>query len=265
MRVKLTIAYEGTRYSGWQSQKNGISVQQCVEDALATFLPTGIRLFSSSRTDTGVHALGMVAHADVSDSELRMPFAKLPLALNAHLPEDIRIVSAKRVPSSFHARFDALGKQYRYQVWNHFAANPMLRRQVWLVHKSLNFDTMRNASRQFLGKHDFAGFAGTRNYKPKSTVRTVSRCDILRKGPLITFVIEADGFLYKMCRAIVGTLVQIGLGKIEASEIPEMIAKRDRRLAGMTAPAHGLALWRVYYRTSSAKSKCSRSNERRIG
>lgn len=247
MKVRLTIAYEGTGYSGWQLQKNGESVQQRIEEAFAHLVPDPVRIHSSSRTDAGVHAIGMVAHAEISQAELRMPIAKLPLALNAHLPEDIRIVGVKRVASKFHARFDAAGKQYRYYVWNHFAANPILRRHAWLVHKTLDIHAMRRAASYLLGKNDFASFAGTRDYKMESTVRTLSRCDVKKSGFLITFVIEADGFLYKMCRGIAGTLVQIGHGKFAPEDIVGILASKDRRVAGMTAPAHGLVLWKVFY------------------
>lgn len=247
MKVRLTIAYEGTGYAGWQFQKNAVSVQQRIEEALAHLLPDEVRLYSSSRTDTGVHAVGMVAHLEISQAELRMPIAKLQLALNAHLPDDIRVVAAKRAPSTFHARFDATGKQYRYYVWNHFTSNPMLRRHAWLVHNPLNIDAMRHGARYLLGKNDFVSFAGTRDYKMESTVRRLSRCDVKRSGLQITFVIEADGFLYKMCRGIVGTLVQIGQGKFAPEDIEWMLARKDRRAAGMTAPAHGLVLWKVFY------------------
>lgn len=247
IKIRLTIAYDGARYAGWQVQTTGVGVQQRIEEALAKLFSGNPRLHSSSRTDAGVHALGMVAHFEVARAEFKMPMAKLPLALNAHLPEDIRIMSASRCSADFHARFDATGKQYRYFVWNHHAVNPLLRRQVWLVTRKLDVGSMRSAARQFLGKHDFQSFAGTRSYKMESTVRTVTRCEIRRRGPLLTFIIEGDGFLYKMCRGMVGTLVQIGLGKFQAEEIPKMLARKDRRVAGMTAPAHGLVLWKVFY------------------
>ncbi|MBI4662686.1 MAG: tRNA pseudouridine(38-40) synthase TruA [Verrucomicrobia bacterium] len=250
MRFKLTIAYDGTNYAGWQVQKTGLGVQQRVEEALQKIFADARQVHSSSRTDTGVHALGMVAHVEIPDSEFKMPVAKLPLALNAHLPEDIRVLAAARCRSDFHARFDAAGKQYRYFVWNHCAMNPLLRHQAWLVHQPLNLGAMRAAARLLLGKHDFTSFAGTRNcklYKMESAVRTVTRCDIRRAGPLLTFTIEGDGFLYKMCRGFVGTLVQVGQGKFSPNDIKQMLARKDRRAGGMTAPAHGLVLWKVLY------------------
>lgn len=247
LKFKLTIAYDGTNYAGWQVQKSGVGVQQRVEEALAKLFPGVGRIHSSSRTDTGVHALGMVAHVEIPRAQFKMPVAKLALALNAHLPGDIRVMSARRCPMEFHARFDAKGKQYRYFVWNHPSMNPLLRHQAWQVPRKLNLMAMRSAARLFPGTHDFKSFAATRNYETDSTVRTVRRCDIKRSGSLLTFIIEGDGFLYKMCRGIVGTLVQVGQGKIAAADIKRILDSKDRRVAGMTAPAQGLVLWKVFY------------------
>lgn len=247
LKFKLTIAYDGTEYEGWQVQKIGTGVQEKVEAALAKLFPSRPRVHSSSRTDTGVHALGMVAHFEIPRAERRMSARKLALALNAWLPEDIRVLAAACAPRSFHARFNAEGKQYRYFVWNHAAMNPLLRHTTWHVPRLLDLHAMRAAAPFFVGKHDFQSFAANPGYAKESTVRTLTRCDLTRRGPLLTFVIEGDGFLYKMCRGIVGTLVQVGMGKFPADEVRRMLAKRDRRAAGMTAPAHGLVLWKVFY------------------
>ena len=255
LKFKLTITYDGTAYKGWQVQKTGTGVQAKVEAALAKLFPSKPRVHSSSRTDTGVHALGMVAHFEVPRAEFKMPVRKLPLALNAGLPEDIRVLSATRAPAKFHARFDATGKQYRYFVWNHPAMNPLLRHTAWHVKQKLDLSTMRTAASRFVGRHDFKSFAGTRNYEMETTVRTLARCDIKKSGLLLTFVIEGDGFLYKMCRGIVGTLVQVGQGKIAPSDIKRILARRDRRVAGMTAPAHGLVLWKVFYLSKAQSPK----------
>ncbi len=253
LKYKLTIAYDGAAYEGWQVQKTGTGVQEKVEAALAKLFSGKPRLHSSSRTDTGVHALGMVAHFEAPRAECRMPPRKLALALNAWLPADIRVVSASRAPQTFHARFDARGKQYRYFVWNHSAMNPLLRHTAWHVPRPLDLPAMRTGTKFFVGKHDFKSFAGNRNYEMESTVRTLWRCDVKKNGPLLTFMIEGDGFLYKMCRGIVGTLVQAGLGKFPADEIKRMLAQKDRRVAGMTAPAHGLGLWKVFYKRQKAE------------
>jgi tRNA pseudouridine38-40 synthase len=243
----LTIAYDGAAYAGWQAQKTGVGVQQRVEEALSKIFPGAGRLNGSSRTDTGVHALAMVAHVDVPDAECQMPAAKVVLAVNAYLPRDVRVMAASRCRADFHARFDATGKQYRYFVWVGAAMNPLLRHLAWHVCRPLDLAAMRRAAKFFQGRHDFKSLAGTRSYEMSSTVRTLTRCDLRRKGPLLTFLIEGDGFLYKMCRGIVGTLVQVGQGKIAPGAVKEILDKKDRRAAGMTAPAHGLILWKVFY------------------
>jgi tRNA pseudouridine38-40 synthase len=253
IKFKLVIAYDGAAYQGWQWQKIGLGVQQRVEESLAKYFASAPRVHSSSRTDTGVHALGMVAHFEVPREEFKMPVARLAIALNAFLPDDIRVLSAVRAPAKFHARFNATGKQYRYAVWNHHAMNPLLQGRAWHVPRALDYAAMRAAAKLFVGKHDFKSFAGTRPYEMESNVRTLTRCDFKKSGQQITFIIEGDGFLYKMCRGIVGTIVQIGLGKFPADEVKAMLVKADRRVAGMTAPAHGLVLWKVYYQKGKMK------------
>jgi tRNA pseudouridine38-40 synthase len=247
LKFKLVIAYDGSGYEGWQAQKIGTGVQQIVETALAKLFPSAPRLHSSSRTDTGVHALGMVAHFEIPRAEFKMNIGRLALAINAWLPEDVRVVSAACAKEKFHARFDAGGKQYRYFVWNHAAMNPLLRKTAWHVPRKLDLKAMRAAAKLFVGRRDFKSFAGTQNYEMKTTVRRLTRCDVKKSGAQFTFIIEGDGFLHKMCRGIVGTIVQAGLGKFPPGEVRTMLAKADRRVAGMTAPAHGLVLWKVFY------------------
>jgi tRNA pseudouridine38-40 synthase len=243
----LIVAYDGTQYQGWQVQKIGTGVQEKLEEALAKLSPDNPRVHSSSRTDTGVHALAMVVHVELPRSHFKMSARKLALALNAWLPEDIRVLSAARAHKDFHARFDATGKQYRYFIWNHPAMNPLLRRTAWHVPRRLDLKALRAAAPFFVGQHDFQAFTSNPGYARKSTIRTLTRCDIKRSGSLLTVIIEGDGFLYKMCRGIIGTLVQAGLGKFPVEEIKRMLERKDRRLAGMTAPAHGLVLWKVFY------------------
>jgi tRNA pseudouridine38-40 synthase len=256
-KFRLTIAYDGTAYQGWQLQTIGTGVQEKLEGALAKLFPSKPRVHSSSRTDTGVHALGMVVHFSVPEAEVRAEPGKLLLAVNAHLPADIRVLSASRARPGFHARFDASGKEYRYLAWNHAAMNPLLRSQAWHVKRALHLEAMRDAARHFVGTHDFRSFRANPAYDTDSTVRTLSKVEIKRSGPLLTFIIRGDGFLYKMCRGIVGTLVQVGEGKIDAEVIREIMAGKDRRLAGMTAPACGLVLWKVFY----GKRRSERSDE----
>jgi len=250
-KFKLVIAYDGAGYEGWQIQKIGVGVQQKIEEVLARLFPSRPRVHGSSRTDTGVHARGMAAHFEVPRSEARFSPAKLLLALNAWLPEEIRVMAAAHAPAGFHARFSATAKEYRYQVWNHPAMNPLLRSQAWHVPRpNLDLVRMRAAAKLFVGRHDFRSFTANPGYERKNTVRTLTRCQIRRSGPLLTFLIEGDGFLYKMCRGIVGTLVQVGQGKIAAPDIRQILAHRDRRVAGMTGPACGLVLWKVFYKKS---------------
>src|SRR4051812_12197245 len=189
----------------------------------------------------------MAAHVEIPRSKLKVPIAKLSLALNSKLPDSVRVMAAQKVDASFQARFDAKGKQYRYFVYNHPAMDPLRRSQAWHIPQKLNLKEMRAATRHFLGKRDFAAFANNRNYEMETTVRTLTRCDLRKSGPFLTFIIEGDGFLYKMCRGIVGTVIQVGQGKFAAADIPKMLETRDRRMAGMTAPAHGLVLWKVFY------------------
>lgn len=247
VRIRLAVAYDGTGYVGWQLQPEGISVQLRLEEALGRLFTPAPRVCSSSRTDTGVHALGMSVHFDVPRAQWRMDARKLILAANAWLPPDVRVMDAAVARPDFHARFDARGKQYRYTVWNGSAENPLLRTQAWHFPKPLDLAAMRRAAAQLVGRHDFRAFSATPGYHRSNTVRNVTRCQIQRSGPRLTFVIEADGFLYKMCRGIVGTLVQVGVHRFDPDAILPMIEARDRRVAGMTAPPQGLVLWKVYY------------------
>ena len=247
LRFKLTIAYDGTRYFGWQVQKGRMTVQQRVEEALRELFPSVKRVHSSSRTDTGVHALGMVAHVDIPEAECRMDARKLLLAVNSFLPVDVRIVAARRVPEDFHARFDAKGKRYFYLIWNHAAMNPLLHNRAWHVKVPLNLERMQKAAKLFVGRKDFKSFASTREYEMESTVRRLTRCDVRKEGYTWKITIEGAGVLYKMCRGIVGTLVRVGQGELTQTEIRQIFRERDRSVAGMNAPACGLTLWRVFY------------------
>lgn len=247
LKFKLTIAFDGTAYHGWQSQRSGKGVQDAVEASLATLFGCRLEVTSSSRTDAGVHALGMVTHFEIAKDRMKMPVRHLPLAINALLPDDIRIMAAARKPAAFHARFDASGKQYRYRVWNHVAMNPLLRNHAWHVARPLDLTAMRQAAALLVGRHDFRSFTSNRGAVLEDSVRTVTRCEIRRSGAKLTFIIEGSGFLYKMCRCIVGTLVQVGEGRYMAADVAAMLLKTDRRRSGMNAPAHGLVLWKVFY------------------
>jgi tRNA pseudouridine38-40 synthase len=248
LKIKLTIAYDGSAYQGWQAQRSGAGVQQVVEAALARLFGGKPELVSSSRTDAGVHAMGMVAHFVVAKQDFRMTTMSLPIAINACLPHDVRVLTAVRKPLSFHARFDASGKQYRYRVWNHAVMNPLLRSQAWHVPRTLDLAAMTAAAELLVGRHDFRAFTSNRGGELGDAVRTLTRCGIRKRGDELLFIIEGGGFLYKMCRAIVGTLVQVGEGRFPPGEVKEMLAGGDRRKVGVNAPAHGLVLWKVFYR-----------------
>lgn len=254
IRFRLTIAYDGTNYAGWQFQQSGLAVQQCVQEALRKLFPGLIGVQGCSRTDAGVHALALEAHADVPKKEFRIPLKKLLLAINAHLPEDIRILKVSRCPQTFHAQYSTVGKQYRYMVWNHPGMNPLLLGRAWHVGKHLDLQKMKQAADYLIGKQDFRSFAANHDQFIENTIRTLYLCKIQKSGPLLTFIIEGDGFLYKMCRGIVGTLVQVGLGRFQSEDVRTMLKKKDREATGMSAPAHGLTLWKVFYK--KPKSFC---------
>lgn len=243
-RIKLVISFDGTAYCGWKSQRSGCGVEDHVRKALAKIVPNASPLESSSRTDSGVHARALVAHFD---SE-RADAARLALALNALLPPDIRIVSATRVGENFHARFGAVEKEYRYHIWNAPATNPLRLHDVWHVPQRLDLAAMNRAAEYFIGRHDFTAFTSKRDGTLGDPFRTVTRCSVARSGGLVTIRVVASGFLYKMCRAITGTLVAAGRENISPEEIPRLISAKNRRATPMNAPAHGLVLWAVRYR-----------------
>lgn len=247
-KIQITLAFDGSAYHGWQSQRSGRGVQDAVQAALGKLLGRPVAVVGSSRTDAGVHARGLVAHVEMDAETPRIPLRHLPLSINALLPDDIRVISAMRKPASFHARFDASGKQYRYRVWNHPAMNPLLRSQAWHVPRPLDLAAMREAAAMLVGRHDFRAFTSNRGDLLEDGVRTLTCCEIRRKGAEITFLIEGSGFLYKMCRCIAGTLVQTGEGRFAPADVGRMLDGRDRKKAGMNAPAHGLVLWKVYYK-----------------
>lgn len=262
-RYRLTIAFDGANYQGWQSQKIGTGVQELIESALSRLFPGRPTVHGSSRTDAGVHALGLVAHFDAHWPEGKFTARKLLLAINAWLPEDIRVLDVRLADPAFHARFDAVGKEYRYFVWNHPIANPLLRHQAWHVQRKLNYSAMTIAARHFVGRKDFRSFRANPDYDTPATTRTITRCCVRKSGPLMTFILEGDGFLYKMCRGIVGTLVQVGEGRFPPDAIESILANQDRQTAGVTAPAHGLVLWKVLYREDAKSTPQQLSTGRR--
>lgn len=246
---KLLIAYDGSQFFGWQRQAEARTVQATLEDAIANI--TGdrvVRLLASSRTDTGVHALGQCA--TFRSRSWKAPAANLPLAINTQLPPDVVVRAASEVPMSFNPIRNARGKRYRYSIYSSRVNNPLVRQQAWWVKRRLDVHAMRTAAAELLGKHDFASFQ-TKGSPRQSTVRTVTAIDISSSsymdGHSVSIEIEADGFLYNMVRNVVGTLVLAGLNHKSISWVGEVLKARDRRHAGPTAPAHGLCLLEIYF------------------
>ncbi len=241
---KLTIEYDGSAYLGWQRQKDPNTIQGTIERALHTLTGRHVTLSGSGRTDSGVHALGQAASFR---SNTHLSPEDIHRALNAILPDDIVILSCHEMPEGFHARFDVTSKCYRYCLLNRSLPSAVGRQYTWHIRKPLDVDAMREALRHIIGTHSFKAFEGAGSPRSDS-VRQVYRAEIIsRKGGRLDFEIEGSGFLRHMVRNIVGTLVDIGLGKITADDLAKIRDTQDRGKAGITAPAHGLFLVRVNY------------------
>ncbi|GMQ80427.1 MAG: tRNA pseudouridine(38-40) synthase TruA [Planctomycetia bacterium] len=246
--LKITLSYDGTDYSGWQVQPGARTVQAAVEAALQQVTGARVRVAASGRTDAGVHALGQVVSLA---TESRLAGGTLERACNATLPRDIAVHAVEEAPGDFHARRDAVQKRYEYRIHNHPVADVFRRRYTWHVAAPLDVDAMARAAQGLTGEHDFCGFEAT-GAPRKTTVRTVRELTVGQgRGAAedeIRIAIQANGFLYKMVRNIVGTLVEVGRGARAESWPIEVLAGRDRRRGGPTAPAQGLFLVRVEYR-----------------
>lgn len=242
--IAFTLAYLGTAYHGWQYQENAISVQQVLQDAMAQCMGQKVTLSGCGRTDAGVHAQIYVANAHVATG---IPLDKLPLAINAYLPPDISIYKATEVPQGFDARFSCQSKEYSYQIHNSRLRNPFYHNRAYFCPSPLDYEAMAAGAPYFEGKQDFAAVRSLGSTPLRSTVRTVYHCRTRRQGDLITISVCADGFLYNMARAIAGTLIYCGLGKIEPQALPGILRSGDRELAGPTAPACGLYMTDLHY------------------
>lgn len=242
-RVKLTVAYDGTNYCGWQVQPNGITVQEALNQCLSEFSGENIETIGASRTDAGVHALGNVA---VFDTEMRMPGDKFSFALNQRLPEDIRIQKSEEVDADFHPRYVKSQKTYEYRILNCRFPIPTERFYSHFTYIPLDVDKMKEAASYLIGEHDFKSFCGT-GAQVKTTVRTVKEIQIEKSGDRITIRITGEGFLYNMVRIIAGTLMDIGGGLYPPEKMKEILEAKDRKKAGPTAPARGLTLMKIQY------------------
>lgn len=249
-RIKLIVEYDGTAYSGWQRQLNGPSVQQHIEEALARLTGAPVSVTGSSRTDAGVHALGLCAHFDTA---ARIPADKVCFALNTMLPADIRVRESMPAPAGFHARFSACGKVYRYTFYN--ARHMCAVGRQYAAHVPLRLDeaAMHEEAQALCGTHDFAAFAASGSVA-KSTVRTIYRAKVTRAGDYVTLTVLGDGFLYNMVRIIAGTLMEVGTGKRAPGAIARAIENHDRLALGQTAPACGLTLMTVLYEGEEARA-----------
>lgn len=249
--LRLLLAYDGTGFHGWQRQPTLATVQACVEDAAARIVAEPVKLYASGRTDAGVHALGQVANFTTS---CRIPIANLQQALNDILPADVRVRGVHEVAPDFHARYAVRSKTYRYRILQADVCPPFLWRYVWHCPHPFDRRLMAEAARIFTGEHDFTSFAATGaaeeadDVEP-SMVRTVFSSRILwrERSAMLAYEVQGSGFLHHMVRNLVGTLVEVGRGRLTPDDVLRILRARDRTLAGPTAPAQGLCLMRVEY------------------
>ncbi len=241
---KITIEYDGSRYHGWQRQKTDRSVQEEIEKAIAKMTSSRVTLIGSGRTDAGVHAVGQVANFKC---DTRLEPEAFFNGLNSLLPEDIIIKDCEAVATAFHARYDARSKIYQYKILNQSVPAAIGRQYGWFIRKALDRQAMRTAMAHIIGRHDFQAFEGTGSPR-QDTTREVFAAELIEQpGSILIFQIKADGFLRYMMRNLVGTLVEVGLGKITPADFKGVLDSRDRSLAGATAPARGLTLIKVNY------------------
>ena len=243
MRVKMVVAYDGTNYSGWQIQPNGVTIEQKLNEALQALLGEDIRVTGASRTDAGVHSLGNVC---IFDTDTRMPAEKISYALNQRLPEDIVVQDSCEVPDTFHPRFSRSRKTYEYRILNRRFRMPTRRLDTYFYHYPLDVEKMQRAASYLVGEHDFKSFC-TAKPEVTNTVRTVYSLDLKREDDMITLRIRGNGFLYNMVRIITGTLIRVGGGFLEPEDIPKILEAKDRGAAGETARPEGLTLVKIEY------------------
>jgi tRNA pseudouridine38-40 synthase len=241
--LKLTIAYDGTAYHGFQRQANALTIQQVLEERLAKIFGHPVKVSGAGRTDAGVHAYGQVVSLRTTGS---IPLERIPIAARSVLPDDIVVTTAEQMAAGFHARYAAKSKVYHYRLYTGAAPDPFLRNYAWHLADAPDAALMHAAARHIVGRHDFSAFraAGGADGSP---VRTVLEAACRQDGLLTEFSFRGTGFLYHMVRNLVGTLVDVGLGRISGDDFAAILASRDRKKAGITAPPHGLYLKQVLY------------------
>lgn len=243
MNVRLLIEYDGTSFCGWQKQPNGPSIQQCLEEVLFGVFGRNCSVYGSGRTDSGVHAAGQVATFYAPNDSDPKRWAAI---FNDHLPRTIRVLDSRQAPDAFHPQKDALGKEYEYLLLNRKIGSALTPRSLYFP-RELNWGRIREAIPSFLGEHDFKAFQGAKS-TVQGTVRTITDFNLLDRGDgFFAFRVKGNGFLKQMVRTMVGTLIEIGLGKRDIGDVERILQSRDRRQAGFTAGPEGLTLIRVYY------------------
>ncbi|MDQ5984632.1 MAG: tRNA pseudouridine synthase A [Syntrophus sp. SKADARSKE-3] len=242
--LKMVIEFDGTNYRGWQRQKNGLSIQQVLEEKIAVLTGEDVKVIGSGRTDAGVHAMGQVAHFKTNSQMNRVNLHK---GLNSLLPRDIAVKVLEDVDDSFHARIDVKTKIYLYRIYNGTTRSPLYRQYAWTIFQPLDRKAMTEAAKYLIGYHDFTSFS-TVHTDVATFTRTIVDIGVMDgDGGFINIFVEADGFLRYMVRTIVGTLVEVGKGKRSPHDMPAILDARNRSMAGMTAPANGLFLKEVKY------------------
>ena len=243
MRIAIGIEYDGTAYSGWQRQRNGLGVQQVVEQALGEVADEAIQVTCAGRTDTGVHASGQVAHFDTRAERSDRGWL---LGANSNLPDDINVSWVKPVSDEFHARFSAVARSYRYRILNCLVRSALYRLRAWWVYEELDHERMHEAAQALLGEHDFSAFRAA-GCQASSAVRTITSICVERDGNWILLDVTANAFLQHMVRNIIGTLAAVGSGEEDVAWLSAVLDSRDRTVGGVAAPPHGLTLVRAQY------------------
>lgn len=242
--ILIILSYDGSRYHGWQVQKNALTVQEVFQNALEKIINEKVDIKGCSRTDTGVHA-NMYAVNFKTSSKIRCE--NIIYALNRFLPKDIATIKSSEVPLDFHARYSCKGKEYIYKIWNNKIRNPFLNNRAFHYWYPLDENYLNSAAQMFIGSHDFTSFATLDKRETKNMIRNIEKFNVYRNGDMVEFKVKADGFLYNMVRIMSGTLLRIAQNKIKPEDIPRIIESKNRKNAGPTAPPEGLYLNKVFY------------------